>query len=216
MSAPIELITISRQFGAGGSELASALGQRLGWPVLDEQLLPRIAEQLGIDLDAVQRRAECPPTFLARLIHAALVMNPPELVIPLDTRGVLTPDGVATASRQILVEAAASLPLIVVGHGAQCIFSGRLDAFHVRLCAPFESRVARLSKRFGFTAEVAAAEMRRVDDARKAYIRRYFQKSWSDPKLYDLEIDSGQTSISEMADSIVELVNSRAADDGTA
>ena len=75
--APTELITVSREFGAGGSELARKLGERLGWPVLDDDVACRCAKRLHIDTAAVERVREHSPTLLARL-SAALLVAPPE------------------------------------------------------------------------------------------------------------------------------------------
>src|ERR1700754_5266430 len=113
----IRLVTISREFGAGGSELAAALGTRLGWPVLDHDIVHRVAERLSVDDDMVERLDEHSPSLLARIADVLIVPQPEMFTFaPAD---VTSHDAIADAARAVIEEAVASPPLIVVGHGAQ-------------------------------------------------------------------------------------------------
>jgi cytidylate kinase len=203
-SAHIELITVSREFGAGGSDLARKLGERLGWPVLDDDVTCRCAQRLQIDTSAVERLREHSPTLLARL-SAALLVAPPEAP-GIDTSHLLTIDAIAEAALESILEAAQTLPLIFVGFGTQCIFAGRTDALHVRVVAPLETRVERLRARFGWDATNAATRARRMDEDRRRYVQRYFHRDVKDPLLYDVQINTGRTSFDEAARMIEQLV----------
>jgi len=203
-SAHIEIVTVSREFGAGGSELAARLGVRLGWPVLDDEVACRCAERLHLDTAAVARLREHSPTLLARLT-AALLVAPPEAP-GIDTTHLLRIDAIAEAAFESIMEAAQTLPLIFVGFGTQCIFADRPDALHVRLVAPIETRVQRLRDRFGWDAVTAASKARRMDDDRRRYVQRYFHRDVLDPLLYDIQINTGRTTIDEAAALIERLV----------
>jgi cytidylate kinase len=203
-SAHIELITVSREFGAGGSELARKLGERLGWPVLDDEVACRCAQRLQIDTSAVERLREHSPTLLARL-SAALLVAPPEAP-GIDTMHLLRIDAIAEAALESILEAARTLPLIVVGFGTQCIFAGRADALHVRVVAPLATRVERLRARFGWDAENASTRARRMDEDRRRYVQRYFHRDVHDPLLYDVLINTGRTTFDEAASMIEQLV----------
>ena len=211
-SAHIEIVTVSREFGAGGSELACRLGERLGWPVLDDEVACRCAARLHIDTAAVARLREHSPTLLARLT-AALLVSPPEAP-GIDTTNLLRIDAIAEAAFESIMEAAEHLPLVFVGFGTQCIFGGRKDALHVRLVAPLETRVERLRARFGWDAATAADKARRMDEDRRRYTQRYFHRDVLDPLLYDMQINTGRTTIDEAAALIEQLV--RAGEEMTA
>jgi len=204
----VDLVTIAREYGAGGSELARALGERLGWPVLDKDLPARVAARLKLDTRAVESMDEQAPTLLARLASAMLVY-PPEAPTFVDTGELLSPDAVADAVRQELLLAAQEPPLVIVGHGGQCLLRARPRTLHVRLVAPLADRVARICGRAGCGARAAAAEVRRMDDERQAYIRRYHTAEWRDPLLYDLEVNTGRVPIAEAADLVARLVAAR-------
>ncbi len=203
---PIDLITVSREFGSGGSEFAEALGARLGWPVLDRAIVYHVAEQLALDASVVERLDEHPPTRLSR-IAAAMFVLPPELpsaYVPAHER--LGPDDVADAVRRVIVEAAQAPPVVVVGHGAQCLFHQRPGSFHVRLVAPVEARAHRVASRLGWHAARAATEARRMDDERGRYIQRHHRRDWNDPLLYDVQINTGRVGIDEAAALVADLV----------
>jgi cytidylate kinase len=203
-SAHIEIITVSREFGAGGGELACRLGERLGWPVLDDEVACRCAARLKMDTAAVTRLREHSPTLLARLT-AALLVAPPEAP-GIDTSNLMHIDAIAEAALEAITEAAKNLPVIFVGFGTQCIFADRKDALHIRLVAPLETRVARLRARFGWDAATATDKARRMDDDRRRYVQRYFHRDVLDSLLYDVQINTGRTTIDEAAALIEQLV----------
>lgn len=194
--AAIDLVTVSREYGAGGSDFASLLGERLRWPVLDKNLVERVAQRLNMEAEAVQHRDEQPPGWLSR-IASTLLISPPEAPLQVETDNLLMPDSIAHAAHDEIVRAAASPPLIVVGHGAQLIFGEREHTLHVRLVGTPESRVARLVARNCGTPEQAALDIRRIDGERHAYVQRYYHQYWADPLLFNILFNTDRVSIDE-------------------
>jgi cytidylate kinase len=205
---PIDLITVSREFGAGGSDLARAVGRELEWPVLDRELVHRVAERLRLEPHHVEAVDEQPPGLLTRLIASALLMAPPEL--PAEAQpDQLHPDSVAAAARASILSAAESPPLIVVGHASQCLFRHRPGTLHIRLVAPLALRLQRVCTRVPCESVRAIAETRRMDQARAAYVRRHHQTDWRDPLLYDMQFNTGRITIDEAARLVVLAVHAR-------
>ena len=202
-----ELITVSREFGAGGSNLARRLGERLGWPVLDDEVVCRCAKRLNMEQAAVERLREHSPTLLAR-ISAVLLVAPPEAPW-FDTSNLMRIDAIAEAALESITEAAQSLPLIVVGFGTQCMFAMHPRALHVRLVAPLDARVATLRSRFGWDGPTATIRAREMDDIRRRYVQRYFHRDVHDPLLYDLQINTGKTTIEEAVAMIEQRVRGK-------
>lgn len=209
-TTPIRLITVSREFGAGGSDLAIELGARLKWPVLDHDIVHRVAERLRLDDGTVEPFDEHPPSFVARIATVLIVPLPGLYSFPTELE-VPSHDAIAGATRHVIEEAAKSLPLIVVGHGAQCIFEERADTLSIRLVAPLSARQSRVAARQRISATLAAALVRRADEDRRAYIQRYFHRDWRSELLYDLQINTGGVDIREAAAIVARLVERRAA-----
>jgi cytidylate kinase len=205
---PIDLVTVSREYGSGGSDLARLLGERLHWPVLDRNLAQKVADRLRLEPHHVEALDEQTPSLLARFVSSALMMTPPELHLEIEIREVLHPDVVAEAARAAILTAAQSPPLIVVGHGAQCLFRDRPGTLHVRLVAPLAQRVRRVCGRMPCDPERAIAEARRMDQGRASYVRRHYHCDWRDSLLYDVQFNTGRIPIEEAAAAVAELVAS--------
>jgi cytidylate kinase len=206
----IRLITVSREFGAGGSELASELGRRLEWPVLDQDIVHRVAERLRLDDNTVKHFDEHPPSLIARIATVLVVPQPDLYSFPGDG-DLPSHDSIAHATRAVIEEMGTTLPLIVVGHGGQCIFCNRPDSLHVRLVAPMAVRLRRVMHRMNVDAAFAGTLIHRADRDRQAYVQRYFHKDWRSDQLYHLQINTGQLTIAEAVGVVEGVVRGRGA-----
>jgi cytidylate kinase len=200
----VQLITISREYGAGGSELAAVLGERLGWRVMDHELIHELALRLECEDAEVEALSEHPPSFFDRLAASAAVTAPESAfhAAPWSTDA----DRLAAVTREVLLEAAGSPPLIVVGHGANCLFRDRPDVLRVRVTAPFDVRVHRVLERTGVPPAQAAAAVRHRDADRQHFLQRYYHTSVSDSCAYDLQINTGTVPLSAAAELVLALV----------
>ena len=205
----IQLITISREYGAGGSELGVLLGKHLGWPVLDHELIRQLAARLSCEEGEVVAMDEHAPSFLERLAAVAVVTAPESRMH--STPWATDPDCVAAAAREVLSEAAQNPPLIVVGHGGNCLFRDRPDVLRIRVAAPLEVRVRRVAERTGLSSHQAAAEVRRKDGDRQQYLQRYYQSNVNNACEYDLQINTGTVSLDAAAQLVLCLLRSEPA-----
>lgn len=206
---PVDLVTVSREYGAGGSDFGRALGERMGWRVLDHEVIDRVAEQLHVKAGFVERCDEQPPGWLDR-IAATLLISSPESPVQIETANVLTRDSIAEAAHAAMLESAASPPVVIVGHGAQYIFRDRPGTIQVRLTGSIESRAIRIVARSGGTEQEAAASARRIDSQRAAYVQRYMHHVWTDPLLFDAQFNTGRVTIDEAVNVVALLIELRA------
>src|SRR5689334_11633305 len=135
----IDLITLSREYGAGASALAARLGAQLGWRVLDADIPHLVADRIGLPDAAIEEADEHIPSLLENIGNALLIGSPDVLIDP-EVVHLPDPGRVALATRAVIVEAAQRPPLIVVGHGGQSLFRDRPNTLHLRLVAPLEAR----------------------------------------------------------------------------
>jgi cytidylate kinase len=201
----VSVITMSREFGAGGSDLGQAIGARLGWTVLDRDIVHRVAERLRMDDSTVEKLDEHPPSLLARIATVLIVPQPDIYSFP-PVRDVPSADAIAGATTEVIEEVASQPPLVVVGHGAQCIFGGRPDALHVRVTAPAADRIRRICERMNVDPAFAANLLRKADQDRQAYVQRYFHRDWHSSLLYDVQFNTSRVSIEEAATMIERLI----------
>jgi cytidylate kinase len=149
----MNVITVSREYGAGGGEVARRLAEALGWELLDRELLHQAA--------AVE---QVPDAELERLDEKALSMADRLRLHPPHQRYM---HGLTEAARQ----AAARGKVVLVGRGTRQLLGDAPDAFHLRLVSPLEWRVQRMALREGWTMEQARARCQEVDRARDRFTR---------------------------------------------
>src|SRR5207247_5947181 len=128
------IITISRQFAAGGSEVARCVADALDWRVVDNELIDRVAARSGLPPEAVAKREERAPGFIERLI-GALARSVPEL-FPKASETVPEPEEAALVrvTESVVAELAAEGRVVLVGRAGPAILRGGAsrDALHVK------------------------------------------------------------------------------------
>lgn len=200
-----DLITLSREYGAGASQLASLLGARLGWRVLDSDIPIEVARRLGMPSASLEQWDEHAPGLLESM-GTSLLLGTPELLVDPAVAARPQARDVAAATRELLIESAASPPLIIVGHGAQVIFADRPRSLHLRLVAPIADRVRRIMARRSSSEQEARAIAEHVDRDRAHYVKEYLHRDVRDPQLYALQINTGRVAMADAVELVVRLV----------
>ena len=202
------LITISRQYGAGGSEVAARVARALEWRVVDNELVERVAARAGLAPEDVAEREERVPTFIERLART-LVAATPELVVPPEAGGTassLSEDDLVRVTELVVEEVAAEGRVVLVGRAAPAVLARERDAIHVKIVAPREWRVRAAAERLGVPLEQAGRVTEDTDKMRARYHRQHYHRDWSDPTLYHMMLNTAALGL----DGAVEVVVARA------
>jgi cytidylate kinase len=182
------IITISREQGSGGSEIARRLAERLGWKLIDDELVTEIARRANVDPELARRLDECVDSWFHRLTKA-LWRGGYEGVASRVEGGMFDAEAMAAFWTRVIREAAGLGSCVIVGRGGQCILSGQPDAFHVSVHAPRAQRVERLRKLYPAETDPAALA-EESDRRREAYVHQHFGIDWKDYRLYHLVLNS--------------------------
>ncbi|HEY7155062.1 MAG TPA: cytidylate kinase-like family protein [Gemmataceae bacterium] len=183
----MNVITVSREYGAGGGEVARRLAEALGWQLLDRELLHQAA--------AVE---QVPDTELERLDEKALSMTDRFRLHPPHQRYM---HGMTEAARQ----AAERGKVVLVGRGTRQLLGDMPDAFHLRLVAPLDWRVQRMALREGWTMEQARTRCLEVDRGRERFTRYFFGAEADRPEQYDLVANSDRMPLDDIAACVLDL-----------
>ena len=183
------VLTISREYGSAGINTARMIASKLGWKLLDSELIDTIVERANIDPKVAQRFDERIDPWLHRISRQALWHGAFEGVAALDETEVFDAHTMAILTRRIIIEAAEIGDCVVVGRGAQCLLAGRADTFHVFVHAPRALRQEHLRKRLADVEDIERA-MNTVDRRRAEYIRLNYNRNMYDPQLYDLMVNT--------------------------
>ena len=182
------VITISREYGSGGAEIARLLAGRLGWKLVDDPLLDEIARRAKVPCDVARRYDECVNPWFQRLIQAVWRGGFEGSASRVEG-SAFDADQMTRLWAEAIRKAAQIGQTVVVGRGGQCILRDRKDAFHVSVHAPLEWRIENLRRVLGLGVGVEELA-EETDRRRSAFIRRYFGEDWKDFRLYHLVIDS--------------------------
>jgi cytidylate kinase len=184
------VITISRQLGSLGCDIAHTVADQLGYRIVWRELINEAARQAG-----------APQVALA-------------VIDELDIFG-LTPSAkeyraYRNAVQQVMERLASEGDVVIVGRAGQAILRGRPDVLHVRICAPAHIRAERLAARQGITIEGAIAQVEASDKSRRNYLKRFYRANWDNLSLYDVIINTERLSSEAAASLIIQALKSYA------
>jgi len=183
-------ITISREAGTSGCEIARLVGAQLGWEVLDKNLLDRMAERFHVPRSMLESVDETESNWMHDVLGSWM-----------DRRIVPHEKYISYLSRIVLAAARRS-SCVFVGRGARFLLPPE-KGLAVRLIAPKKYRIEQIMKCQGLTAVEARRWMEATDHGRHEFVRRFFHHDISDPHSYDLVINTQRFGVQGSVDQIV-------------
>ncbi|HJQ09496.1 MAG TPA: cytidylate kinase-like family protein [Gemmatimonadaceae bacterium] len=196
------VLTVSRLYGSGGSEVAATVAKSLGWSLLDNTVVDAVAARMGLSAAEVQAREERVPSLVERLT-SAMAMGSQEWVSPLIAAKRPTDEQLIEVTRHVVEEAIASGPLVVVGRGTQEMLAAREDTLHVFCYAPRKALIARTMQREGISAEEAARLVDETNKQRDQWVRLHWERERRAHENFDLSVNTERLGIQGAADLIV-------------
>lgn len=197
------LITISRQYASGGTQVAKLVADRLGWQLVGNALIDEVARRAGIPPEEVQAREDRPPSFVERLARVASAQLP-DLFLPAPPIGQPIGEGnLVRVTRSVVCEIAAQGHCVFVGRASAAVLAWREDALHARLVAGPEFRRRVAFEVMGVPEKDAITVVERRDANRIRYHREYYARDCDDPRHYDLVLNTERLGFPGAADQIV-------------
>lgn len=159
-----KIITISREYGSGGGQIGREVARILGIDFYEKEIINTVARESGLSQDLVEE---------------------------LDGQMSLeVQDRMHEAQAEVIRNAAANGPCVIVGRAANYVLADRSDCLHTFVYADLERRVRRVMERLEVSEEEAREKIERVDGARAAYYFRYTGEQWGLAKKFNLALDS--------------------------
>ena len=191
------IITIGRQFGCGGKRIAEALGEKLGIPVYDHELIIKAAQESGFSAEFFERSDEKKRFFSLTSIFAGSYNS--------DTENYMSDKGLFKIQCETIQSIAEQGSAIIVGRCSDYVLRDRKNTLNVFLTSPLEDRVKRISETEGVTLEKAEEIVEKQDKNREEYYNYYTFGNWGVASNYDLCIDSSIAGTEGTADIIIEF-----------
>jgi len=172
-------ITISRQLGSMGDEVAQAIANRLNYRIISRDLINQAA-----------LRAGAPEMALAAIDDLGLFGIHPSR----QARSAYQ-----QAIKDTMREIAETGQVVIIGRAGQVILRNHPGVLHVMVIAPISVRVERIAQQHNITNEAAAAQIESSDRTRRNYLRRFYHARWDNPELYDLVVNTFRLSPDQAA-----------------
>jgi cytidylate kinase len=215
----VPVITIGRQYGAGGATVGQMLATRLKADFLDSEIIDEVARRLQLPKEEVEAEDEQPGSLLARLL-VALGSASTEPLIPAEAGSAWVPPNASPAfdtrkavlqiTQHVIAEAARAGNVVIVGRGGAYILRDHPDALHVFLRAPESVRVKAIMQRLKIsTEEEARKRLKQTEENWTSYIRQVYGHDRTHPAHYDMVLDTGRLGYEATVESILAALKSR-------
>ena len=203
------IVTISRQYGSGGSEVAERVALALGWQLYDNAVVDEVAARLGISPAEVSAREERMPSLSERLA-SALWLAAPE-VMPTVGDAALPPseERIVEVTGRVMQEAVQAGPAVIVGRGAQCLLATRSDAIHVFCYAPLEALAAYAVTNLDVKPDEARKTVVEMNARREEYVKRHWKREWRDLANYHLCVNTAWLGLDGAAELVARMARER-------
>jgi cytidylate kinase len=184
----IRVLTIEREYGSGGADIARKLSERLGWKLWDQSLTDEIARRMDCESRTVEEHEERRDPLYYRLFKAFMrgsyegSLNAPRMKI-------VDAECIREVTEKVVTAVAKEGNSIIVGRGSAYYLHDLPDAFHVFVYAPFEEKVSRL-RGMGKSEEEAVHLAETVDLDRAAFIKQHFGVEWPTRQYFHLMVNS--------------------------
>jgi len=184
----IKIVTIEREYGSGGGEIARLLAEQLGWKLWDQLLTEEIARLADCPKTIVAGREERTDPLYYRLFKSFL-RGSYEGSLNAHKLNLVDSECILKFTERVVQDAAKSGDAVIVGRGSQQFLRNRQDALRVFLYAPREDKVRRVVAR-GKSEKEAEQLVDTVDRERADFIQKYFHVEWPDRPLYHTMINT--------------------------
>jgi cytidylate kinase len=200
------VITISRQFGAGGTTLGERLAKRLGYRYVDDELVQRVAQKMGVSEERVDIFEKKGTPKLVKLLECvlskdALERRASEKEYVEQTRYVNEVKGVI---EKLYDEG----NVVIIGRGGNYTLQHHKNAVHVFLVGNMERRTGFLREKYKLSEEEAGKAIREADMIRERFLNCFSdRKDHDDPHLYTLVLNMNRINMQKAEDLIAKMVS---------
>jgi cytidylate kinase len=182
------VLTVSREYGSDGAEIARTIARELGWKLVDKELIAEISRRGEVSASEAAAFDERVDPWIHRITRSiwGLGADGVSAISPVD---LFDAEKAFSLSKQVIEEVYKMGECVIVGRGSQCILRDRNDVFHAFVYARWEDRVRRIKRRVEPGTDVKAL-IHSMDAERMEYVRLHFKQNRLDPYLYDIMVDS--------------------------
>ena len=198
------VITISRQFGAGGKTLGEMIAKKLNYSFVDNEIIQMVAKKAKVSthwVESIEKEAGGKLLkFMTGLVSKSLV----ERILD-EKRGYIDEEIFVDLLNKIINQIADEGDVVILGRGGQYVLRDREDAFHVLLIAHMNDRVRFMEEHYDLSTAQATQAVNREDKRRSNLYRKFGKEDYDHPDLYHLVLNMSKLKLEKARDLICDL-----------
>ena len=199
------VLTVSRQFGAGGRTLGKHVAEKMGYTLIDEDMVGKIAERAKVSKNWVRSIEKEAGGSLLKFMSYLVPQRYVNQILD-DTRGYIDEEVYISTLSEVINELAKEDNCVIVGRGGQYILRDHPTAFHVLLVAEMPDRINFMVEHYKLKAEEAKTVVRVREKRRVNLYRKFGREDYNDPHLYHFVLNMSKLSMDQASDLVCELI----------
>lgn len=205
------VVTISRQFGSGGTEIGRIVAQECGLNYIDQEIIAEVARRLGVDEQKVARQDEQTSGTVGHILKAIRSSNPFTLHYNTFFGSEMAPEeskelAYLYLTQKVILELATEGNAVIVGRGSQFLLHNLPRTLHIHIFAPLPYRIENVMKSFQLDHTRAEELIEQRDYEHDSYARRFYGSDWQQPSFYHLLINTSLFSFELAAGLIIQAL----------
>lgn len=203
------VITLSRQFGAGGKALGEMIAKELDYMFLDDLIIQEIANKASVSTDFVKSMERTAGSRLSKLFSGMLSRNYMERIIGAG-KGYIDEEIYVELLQEIILELAKQDNVVLLGRGGQYVLQDFKGAYHILLVAKWQDRIKFMQQFYDFSDTKASKAVKQGDTRRSNLYKKLGQEDYDQPYLYHLVLNMSKISLEQAQRGVVALVKNQA------
>ncbi|MBU0985967.1 MAG: cytidylate kinase-like family protein [Proteobacteria bacterium] len=199
------VITISRQFGAGGRTLGEMIAKELDYQFIDDLIIQELSEKAKVSKDFVKSLERSAGGKISKLISGMFSKNYMERILG-DDKGYIDEHIYVELLHEIFLEFAKQDNVVLLGRGGQYVLQGFQGAYHLLLVAGLKDRIKFMQKFYNVSDAKAEKAVKQGEIRRSAVLRKFGKEDYDQPHLYHLVLNMSRLSLEQALKEVVALV----------
>lgn len=202
----MSVITISRQFGAGGKTLGEMIAKQLEYTFVDNEIIQLVAKKAKVStnwVESIEKEAGGKLLkFMSGLVRKSFIDR-----ILSDERGYIDEEIYVDLLHKIISQIAEEADVVILGRGGQYILRDTEDVFHILLIADREDRIRFMETHYDLSPSQALQSVNREDKRRVNLYRKFGKENYDHPDLYHLVLNMSKLELEDACDLVCDLVS---------
>ena len=201
----MSVITISRQFGAGGRTLGEMMAKKMGYQFHDDLIIQELAEKAKVSVNFVKSMEKTAGSKLSKLISAMFSRNYIERIIGAD-KGYIDEKKYVELLHEVIMIFAKQDNVVLVGRGGQYILQDFIEAYHILLVADLQDRIKFMQRFYDMSEAKAKKAVKQGETRRSNLYKKFGREDYNQPHLYHLGLNMSRLTLEQALKEVIVLV----------